>query len=132
MAEDRFRFRPASEIAAFCCKNLTVPFCRSDKVQRVENERPRPLEKQHVMCLQSAVNSFGADVIAGITAANRVENLTNIPLSGLGVATQTFVAQNYGAKKYDRILDSVKKILILDISLSIIMSLIARCKMKLK
>lgn len=76
------------------------------------------------MCLQSAVNSFGPNVIAGITAANRVENLTNIPLSGLGVATQTFVAQNYGAEKYDRILDSVKKILILDIALSAVMSLI--------
>ncbi|MBR4450421.1 MAG: MATE family efflux transporter [Clostridia bacterium] len=75
------------------------------------------------MCMQSAVNSFGANVIAGITAANRVENLTNIPMSGLGVATQTFVAQNFGARKYDRILDSVKKILILDIAVSIVMSL---------
>ena len=52
------------------------------------------------MCLQSAVNSFGANVIAGFTAAGRVENLTNIPMSGLGVATQTFVGQNYGARNY--------------------------------
>lgn len=50
------------------------------------------------MCLQSAVNSFGANVMAGFTAAGRVENLTNIPMSGLGVANQTFVGQNYGAK----------------------------------
>ncbi|MBR5619132.1 MAG: MATE family efflux transporter [Clostridia bacterium] len=76
------------------------------------------------MCLQSAVNSFGSNVIAGITAANRVENLTNIPMSGIGVATQTFVAQNYGARRYDRILDTVKKILILDIAISVVMSLI--------
>ncbi len=75
------------------------------------------------MCMQSAVNSFGANVIAGITAANRVENLTNIPMSGLGVATQTFVAQNYGARNYERILSSVRKILILDIAISVIMSL---------
>ena len=34
------------------------------------------------------------------------------------------MAQNYGAEKYDRILDSVKKILILDIALSAVMSLI--------
>ncbi len=74
------------------------------------------------MCMQSAVNSFGADVMAGITAANRVENLTNIPMSGLGVATQTFVAQNYGAKNYDRILESVRKILLLDILISVLMS----------
>ena len=74
------------------------------------------------MCLQSAVNSFGANVMAGFTAAGRVENLTNIPMSGLGVANQTFVGQNYGAKKYDRILKSVKEILVLDICISVVMS----------
>lgn len=75
------------------------------------------------MCLQSVVNSFGTSVIAGFTAANKVENLTNIPMSGLGVATQTFVGQNYGAKNYARITDSVKKIFFLDIAVSVGMSL---------
>ena len=76
------------------------------------------------MCLQSVVNSFGTSVIAGFTAAGRVEGVTNIPMSGLGVATQTFVGQNYGAKNYDRIRDGVKKIFILDLIVSVAMSLI--------
>lgn len=76
------------------------------------------------MTLQSAVNGFGADVVAGFTAANRIENLTNLPLSALGVATQTFVGQNYGAKNYKRITESVKKIFLLDVSVSVIMSLV--------
>lgn len=76
------------------------------------------------MCLQSAVNSFGPNVIAGFTAAGRVENLTNIPMSALGVATQTFVGQNYGAKKYTRITASVKKIFALDLGVSVLMSAI--------
>lgn len=75
------------------------------------------------MCLQSAVNSFGANVMAGFTAAGRVENLTNIPMSGLGVGTQTFVGQNYGAGNYDRITKSVKKIFFLDLIVSVAMSL---------
>lgn len=75
------------------------------------------------MCLQSAVNSFGANVIAGFTAAGRVENLTNLPMSGFGVATQTFVGQNYGAKNYKRITNSVKRIFILDIIVSVAMSI---------
>ena len=75
------------------------------------------------MCLQSAVNSFGANVMAGFTAAGRVENLTNIPMSGLGVATQTFVGQNYGAENYERIVKSVRKIFFLDLIVSVIMSL---------
>lgn len=76
------------------------------------------------MCLQRVVNSFGTSVIAGFTAAGRVEGITNIPMSGLGVATQTFVGQNYGAKNYDRIRDGVKKIFILDLIVSVAMSLI--------
>lgn len=76
------------------------------------------------MCLQSAVNSFGASVIAGFTAAGRVENLTNLPMSALGVATQTFVGQNYGAENYERIVKSVKKIFLLDLLVSVAMSLI--------
>ncbi len=76
------------------------------------------------MCLQSAANSFGASVIAGFTAAGRVENLTNLPMSALGVATQTFVGQNYGAGNYERIIKSVRKIFALDLMVSVAMSLI--------
>ena len=74
------------------------------------------------MFLQSAVNSFGTATIAGFTAAGRVENLANIPLSGLSVGTQTFVGQNYGAGNNDRIVKSVRKIFILNILLSLVLS----------
>lgn len=76
------------------------------------------------MVLQTAVNGFGSNVIAGFTAAGRVEQLTNIPMSGLGVGTMTFVSQNYGAGNYNRIIQSVKKILVLDIAVSVICSII--------
>lgn len=75
------------------------------------------------MCLQSVVNSFGTSVIAGFTAAGRVEGLTNIPMSGLGVANQTFVGQNYGAGNYGRIRKSVKQIFLLDLCVSVVMSI---------
>lgn len=74
------------------------------------------------MALQSAVNSFGANVMAGFTAANRVENLTNIPLSAFGVASQTFAGQNFGAENYERITKNVKKIIFMNIGVSVIMS----------
>lgn len=76
------------------------------------------------MTLQTAVNGFGSNVIAGFTAAGRVEQLTNIPMSGLGVGTMTFVSQNYGAGNYDRIVKSVRKIFLLDIAVSIVCSLL--------
>lgn len=76
------------------------------------------------MCLQRVVNSFGKDVVAGFTAAARVEGITNIPMSGLGVATQTFVGQNFGAGNYSRIRGGVRKIFILDLIMSVAMSTI--------
>lgn len=76
------------------------------------------------MILQTAVNGFGSNVIAGFTAAGRVEQVLNIPMSGLGVGTMTFVSQNYGAGNYDRIIKSVRKILVLDICVSVICSII--------
>lgn len=76
------------------------------------------------MCLQSAVNSFGSSVMAGLTAAGRVENVTNISMSAIGVATQTFVGQNYGAKNYRRITDTVKKMFFLELIISVFMSII--------
>lgn len=76
------------------------------------------------MTLQSAVNGFGSDVIAGFTAAGRMEQILNIPMSGLGVGTMTFVSQNYGAKNYGRIIKSVRKIFILDICVSLICSIV--------
>ena len=76
------------------------------------------------MALQSAVNSFGANVMAGFTAAARVENLTNIPMSGFGVAAQTFTGQNYGAEKYERIKKGSRQILFMNMLVSVFMSLL--------
>lgn len=71
------------------------------------------------MVLQTAINAFGSSAIAAITAAGRVEQVMNIPMSGLGVSNSTFVSQNYGAKQYERILRSVKNIFILDLLVSV-------------
>ena len=76
------------------------------------------------MILQSAINSFGSTAVAAITAAGKVEQITNIPMSALGVSNSTFVAQNYGAENYKRIVVSVKKILVLDLIVSVVCSVV--------
>lgn len=76
------------------------------------------------MILQSAVNGFGSNVVAAFTAAGKAESITNIPMSGLGVSTATFVAQNYGAHNFRRITDTVRKIFVLDLAVSVVCSLI--------
>lgn len=75
------------------------------------------------MILQSAVNRFGEHAVAAVTAGSRAENIVNVTMSALGVALSTFTAQNRGAKQYSRILYSVRRIFLLDLSLSVAASL---------
>ncbi|MBQ0052295.1 MAG: MATE family efflux transporter [Treponema sp.] len=58
--------------------------------------------------LQSAINSFGIYTIAGHICARKIFSLTNIPCITIGVASATFVSQNYGATQFERIKKGVK------------------------
>lgn len=53
--------------------------------------------------LQSLVNSFDTAVIAGYEVASKLHNFAYMCFNTLGTALSSFVAQCYGAKKYDRI-----------------------------
>ena len=53
--------------------------------------------------LQSAINGFGYLVIAGHTAARKLNSFCMMPVSITGMALSTFVSQNRGANQDDRI-----------------------------
>lgn len=57
--------------------------------------------------IQSAINSFGANVIAGNSAASNLEGFVYIAMNSFAQGALTFVSQNLGAQKYDRIKKSV-------------------------
>lgn len=63
------------------------------------------------MVMQAALNSLGTDSVAASTAASKVDQLCSLPMSSFGVTMATFAAQNFGAAKYGRILEGVKKTL---------------------
>jgi putative MATE family efflux protein len=56
-----------------------------------------------MMALMGIVNGFGTDVVAGYTAAGRLDSLAVIPSMVFAQALATFVGQNIGAGKLDRI-----------------------------
>ena len=60
------------------------------------------------LLIQSGINSFGSATIAAFTAYAKADMLTWMLSGAFGVAITTFVGQNYGAQKYDRIYRSVK------------------------
>ncbi len=57
--------------------------------------------------IQSGINSFGSSTIAAFTAYGKADMMTWMISGAFGVAITTFVGQNYGAQKYDRIHKSI-------------------------
>lgn len=53
--------------------------------------------------VQSYVNVFGSSVIAGYSVTVKIDGFVNLPLQAFSMAITTFVGQNIGAKKYDRV-----------------------------
>ena len=53
--------------------------------------------------IQSVINGFGAAVMAGYSAAIKLNNMVITSLTTLGNGISNFTAQNLGAAKYDRI-----------------------------
>lgn len=58
-----------------------------------------------MMLVQSVVNSFGTEVLAGFSAAMRIESICVVPMSGIGNAVSSYTAQNIGAKKEKRVVE---------------------------
>lgn len=53
--------------------------------------------------IQSVINSFGSSVMAGYSAAVKLNNMVVTSLTTLGNGISNFTAQNLGALKFDRI-----------------------------
>ena len=79
-----------------------------------------------VIVIQSVCNTFGSSVIAAVTAALRIEQIATLPMISFGVALATFVAQNFGAKKFRRIRTGVIRTSLLSVFLSVLMAIIMR------
>ena len=68
------------------------------------------------ICVQSAINSLGADVVAGSSAAFNIEIFSYFLLNSFGQACTTFVGQNYGAGKPERCRRTLRLCLIQDLA----------------
>lgn len=61
-----------------------------------------------ILLVQGLVNSFGTAVMAAFAVAVKIDTVAYMPVQDFGNAFSTFVAQNYGAGKRDRIRAGVK------------------------
>lgn len=65
-----------------------------------------------ILMVQGLVNSFGAVVMAAFAAAVKIDTIAYMPVQDFGNAFSTFVAQNYGAGKRERIRQGIRSSLI--------------------
>ena len=57
--------------------------------------------------IQSAINGFGVDTVAAFATYGKIDHLFWMVLTALGVSVSTVVGQNFGARKYDRVMRAV-------------------------
>lgn len=77
-----------------------------------------------ILAVQGLVNSFGPTIMAAFAAAVKIDAFAYMPVQDFGNAFSTFIAQNYGAKKKDRIQAGLKAAVFVSLIFSIGVSIV--------
>jgi len=73
------------------------------------------------IAIQSAVNTFGTDTTAAWSAYGKLDAIFWMVSTAFGIAITTFVGQNYGAGKMDRVRKSTRVCLLMDFIVSAVL-----------
>ena len=73
--------------------------------------------------LQVALNNLGPVAVASYAASQKVDSLALMPMMSFGMAMAAYTAQNFGARKFHRISEGVKKCVYMSVGLSIVVGL---------
>jgi putative MATE family efflux protein len=73
-----------------------------------------------IVTVTFALNRLGVVAVAAFTTSQKIDMVAGMPLSSFGAAMTTFAAQNYGARKIDRIRKGVFQCLSMSCSFSVL------------
>ncbi|MBN2669598.1 MAG: MATE family efflux transporter [Bacteroidales bacterium] len=114
------------DIIQFKFKDLK--FDKALYVQSIKIGLPSGLQATFVALGMTAVlgivNTFGTDVVAGYSVAIRLDALATLPAMNFAAALTTFVGQNIGAGKMDRVNAGYRSTLLMSSIFSIVISII--------
>jgi Na+-driven multidrug efflux pump len=71
-----------------------------------------------------ALNALGTTAVAAFTAGQKIDMLATMPLQSFGSAMTTYAAQNFGARKLDRIKQGVIQCAIMSGGFSLVMGVV--------
>lgn len=77
-----------------------------------------------ILMVQGLINSFGTVVMAAFAAAVKIDSFAYMPVQDFGNAFSTFIAQNYGAGKRERIKAGIKSAVVVSVVFCLFISAI--------
>ena len=76
-----------------------------------------------ILMVQGLVNSFGPAVMTAFAAAVKIDSFAYMPVQDFGNAVSTFLAQNYGARQWDRIRAGLRGAVAVSFGVCVVISL---------
>jgi len=74
------------------------------------------------LLVQSKINSFGLVAMAGVAAYSKIDGFIYMPLMAVSLAVSTYVGQNIGAGKFDRVQKGIKTCLIMSLVTAVVLA----------
>ena len=110
-------------------KSREMPFCSFYTAPESSLDRgtvcpDRHLSLIHILIVQAALNGFGVDTMAAWAAFGKIDSLFWMINSAFGIAATTFVGQNFGAGKMDRVRKGTRECLGMALVTAILLSVI--------
>ena len=75
-----------------------------------------------ILLVQGLVNSFGTVVMAAFAAAVKIDSFAYMPVQDFGNAFSTFIAQNFGAGRTDRIRRGIRSAVVMTTAFALLVS----------
>ncbi|MBE6878137.1 MAG: MATE family efflux transporter [Ruminococcaceae bacterium] len=76
------------------------------------------------IAIMSSINAFGTDTVAAWTAFGKIDAMFWMTVGSFGIATTTFVGQNFGARNFDRVRKSVRACNLLSVIAAVMLTCI--------
>ena len=110
-------------------ENEEVPLFHGIAIKRIARiGLPSMLQQSLVsvsmMLMQGLVNSYGTVLVAGYTAATKIDSLAMLPNMNFSNAMSSYTAQNIGAGKYDRVKEGLKACLFMVVVFSLVITVV--------
>ncbi len=121
-----FCVRAVTRIELLHLKREDLRLSRSLSVKMLILSAPMALQNFLIagggMVVQSVVNRFSISFIAGFTAGSKLHSVLEIATSSFGFAVTTYVGQNLGALRIDRIHKGVRSAVFAAVATSLVLS----------